>query len=50
MNDVAKAKLDIALLLPDGKFRSEAVPNTPEGFEKLVGNRNLSGTRYGIPR
>lgn len=34
--DVAKAKLDIALLLPDGKFRSEAVPNTAEGFEKLA--------------
>ncbi|MGR0481614.1 MAG: IS110 family transposase [Candidatus Electronema sp. V4] len=34
--DVSKAKLDIALLLPDGKFRSEVVPNTPEGFEKLA--------------
>ncbi|MGR0482661.1 MAG: IS110 family transposase [Candidatus Electronema sp. V4] len=34
--DVAKAKLDIALLLPDGKFRSEVVANTPEGFEKLA--------------
>lgn len=34
--DVAKAKLDIALLLPDGKFRSEVIPNTPEGFEKLA--------------
>ncbi|CAK8720694.1 IS110 family transposase [Candidatus Electronema aureum] len=34
--DVAKAKLDIALLLPDGKFRSEVIANTPEGFEKLA--------------
>ena len=34
--DVAKAKLDIALLLPDGKFRSEVIPNTPEGFEKMA--------------
>ena len=34
--DVAKAKLDIALLLPDGKFRSEIVANTAEGFEKLA--------------
>ena len=34
--DVAKAKLDVALLLPDGKFRSEVIPNTPEGFEKLA--------------
>ena len=34
--DVSKAKLDIALLLPDGKFRSEVVPNTPEGFEMLA--------------
>ncbi len=34
--DVAKAKLDVALLLPDGKFRSEVVPNTAEGFEKLA--------------
>jgi len=34
--DVAKAKLDLALLLPDGKFRSEVIPNTAEGFEKLA--------------
>jgi len=34
--DVAKAKLDIALLLPDGQFRSEVIPNTPEGFEQLA--------------
>jgi transposase len=34
--DVAKAKLDIALMLPNGKFRSKVVPNTLEGFEKLA--------------
>jgi len=34
--DVAKLKLDVALLLPDGKFRSEVIPNTAEGFEKLA--------------
>ena len=36
INDAHLAKLDVALLLPDGKFRSEAVPNTAEGFEKLA--------------
>jgi transposase len=33
--DVAKAKLDITLRRPDGKFRSKVVPNTSEGFGKL---------------
>jgi transposase len=33
--DVAKAKLDIALRLPNGKFRSKVVPNTPDGFNTL---------------
>ncbi len=41
--DVAKAKLDVALLLPDGKFRSEVVPNTPEGFEKLAACMEATG-------
>ena len=31
--DVAKTKLDCALRLPDGKFRSKVVDNTPHGFE-----------------
>lgn len=31
--DVAKIKLDCALRLPDGKFRSKVVDNTPHGFE-----------------
>ncbi|MGR0481309.1 MAG: hypothetical protein ACTFAL_07895 [Candidatus Electronema sp. V4] len=31
--DVAKAKLGIALLLPDG---NEVIRNTPEGFERLA--------------
>jgi transposase len=34
--DVAKAKLDIALMLPNEKFRSKVVPNTPEGFAVLA--------------
>jgi transposase len=33
--DVAKAKLDVALRLPDGKVRSKVVDNTPQGFEAL---------------
>jgi transposase len=33
--DVAKAKLDCALLLPEGKLRHKTVPNTPEGFDTL---------------
>lgn len=33
--DVAKAKLDIALRLPDGKYRSKVVDNTAAGFAGL---------------
>ena len=33
--DVAKAKLDLALKLPTGKFRTRVVENTPQGFEVL---------------
>ena len=34
--DVAKGKLDCALQLPNGKFRSKAgLPNTPKGFAEL---------------
>ncbi|MCK0505984.1 IS110 family transposase [Aromatoleum anaerobium] len=33
--DVAKAKLDCALRLPEGKIRHKVVPNTPAGFEAL---------------
>jgi transposase len=33
--DVAKAKLDVALLLPNGKVRSKVVDNTPAGFVEL---------------
>lgn len=33
--DVAKAKLDIALRLPNGKIRSKVVQNTPQGFQAL---------------
>jgi len=35
--DVAKAKLDCALLLPNGKFRTKSgLSNTPKGFAELV--------------
>ena len=34
--DVAKAKLDVALRLPDGKIRSKVIENTPQGFETLM--------------
>src|SRR5574338_1284392 len=33
--DVAKAKLDCALRMPDGKFRHKVVENTPAGFAAL---------------
>ena len=33
--DVSKAKLDIALRLPNGKFRSKVIPNSPKGLETL---------------
>jgi hypothetical protein len=34
--DVAKNKLDVALLLPDREqYRTQTVPNTPEGFAEL---------------
>lgn len=33
--DVAKAKLDVALRSPDGRFRSKVVDNTPAGFAGL---------------
>jgi transposase len=34
--DIAKAKLDLALRLPDGKFRSKVIDNTPDGFAALA--------------
>ena len=34
--DVAKAKLDCALRLPDGKLRHKVVSNTPGGFAELL--------------
>ena len=33
--DVSKAKLDVALRRPDGKWRSKVVENTPAGFGVL---------------
>ena len=34
--DVAKAKLDCALRLPNSKFRAKVIPNSPEGFAQLL--------------
>lgn len=34
--DVAKAKLDCALRLPDGKYKNKVVDNTPNGFAVLI--------------
>ena len=34
--DVAKAKLDCALRLPNGKFHAKVVPNSPDGFSQLT--------------
>lgn len=34
--DVSKAKLDVALRLPDGKLRHKVVDNTPAGFAVLA--------------
>jgi transposase len=34
--DVAKAKLDCALRLPNGKFRSKVIANSGDGFTQLI--------------
>ena len=34
--DVAKAKLDCALRLPDGKFKNKVFENNPKGFKTLT--------------
>jgi transposase len=34
--DVAKAKVDLALLLPNGKYHTKRIDNTPEGFKALL--------------
>ena len=34
--DVAKAKLDCALRMPDGKYRNKVVVNTPAGYTTLI--------------
>ena len=33
--DVAKLKVDVALKLPAGKWKTKVLPNTPAGFEEL---------------
>lgn len=42
--DVAKAKLDCALRLPEGKFRHKVVPNTAAGFQLLADWLQKQGT------
>lgn len=42
--DVAKAKLDVALRLPEGKIRSKIVDNSPDGFAGL----SAWLTRHGV--
>src|SRR5262245_51108266 len=34
--DIAKAKFDVALLLPQGKLRRKSCPNSPAGFAELT--------------
>lgn len=34
--DIAKAKFDVALLMPDGKLRRKSCANTPDGFADLT--------------
>ena len=34
--DVSKAKLDVALLLPNEKFRSKVFANDAQGFKALL--------------
>ncbi|WP_216360855.1 IS110 family transposase [Acidithiobacillus marinus] len=34
--DVAKAKFDVALLKPNGKYRSKVFSNNPEGFRQFL--------------
>jgi transposase len=46
--DIAKATLDCALILPNGKFRSKTgIANTPKGFAELA--RWLDGHRADAP-
>jgi transposase len=46
--DVAKAKIDCALLLPNGKLRSKSsLANTPQGFAELA--RWLDGLQASVP-
>jgi hypothetical protein len=42
--DIAKAKFDVALLNPIGKYRSKVFANTPEGYDQLLvpNNAHLS--------
>src|SRR5512143_1863578 len=42
--DVAKAKLDVALRLPDGRFRCKVAENTLQGFEAL----SIGLTKQGV--
>ena len=41
--DVAKAKFDVAVLTPEGKYRSKAFPNNPVGHQHFVDWLNQHG-------
>lgn len=43
--DVAKAKFDVALLTPEGKYRSKAFPNDPAGHQQFVDWLDHHGAR-----
>ncbi|HYE35267.1 IS110 family transposase [Methylocaldum sp.] len=46
--DVSKAKLDGALRLPNGKYKTKTIPNTPAGFQELqtwLGKQSIAPVR-----
>jgi transposase len=43
--DVAKAKFDVAILTPEGKYRSKAFPNNPVGHQQFVDWLDQHGAR-----
>ena len=43
--DVAKAKFDVAILTPEGKYRSKLFPNNPVGYQHFVDWLSQHGAR-----
>ena len=43
--DVAKAKFDVALLTPEGKYRSKVFPNDPAGHQQFIDWLDHHGAR-----